>query len=172
MSYHYDSLMAYLTKELKEMGNDLTMHAYVAIIRTAYQMLYSINTNFKRYGLNQTTITILHYLIISGGTLTPTQLSIKTGRSKQTITPAIDNLAKKGLIKRDEIEGDRRIRAVSITEDGLKLVHETWSKSRDMYFNFMSSLDDNSLEKITADMKTIKKNIDRQMNVSKKKVKI
>ncbi len=169
MTHDSDNVMSRLRAGLLKMGDDLRMHAYLSIMRTADEMLYHINKNAAKYGLNQTTIAILYYLIMSGGTLTPTELSIKTGRTKQTITPAIDNLEKKGYIKRDEIGEDRRTRSVSITENGLKLVDATFNKNRDMYFKLMSSLENDSLKQISLDMKLIRKNIHRQTKLSKKR---
>jgi MarR family transcriptional regulator, 2-MHQ and catechol-resistance regulon repressor len=59
--------------------------------------------------------------------LTCSQLSAQTLVTKGTLTGVLDRLAKKGLIRRDAVEGDRRFTKIRLTEKGNRLFQTTFA---------------------------------------------
>jgi DNA-binding MarR family transcriptional regulator len=56
--------------------------------------------------------------------MTPTKLSERVFRSKHAVTRIVDKLEKLGFVKRGNIVTDRRVRKVSITNEGLSFIKE------------------------------------------------
>jgi DNA-binding MarR family transcriptional regulator len=54
--------------------------------------------------------------------LTQTALSRASGRDKSTLTPALDDLERRGLIERRRARGDRRVHALYLTAAGRRLL--------------------------------------------------
>lgn len=50
--------------------------------------------------------------------ISQTALSRANGRDKSTLTPALDDLERRGLIRRERLASDRRSYALSLTESG------------------------------------------------------
>ena len=56
--------------------------------------------------------------------LTQTALSRASGRDKSTLTPALDDLERRGLVERRRSPKDRRVRALCLTGGGRSLLRE------------------------------------------------
>jgi DNA-binding MarR family transcriptional regulator len=56
--------------------------------------------------------------------LTQTALSRASGRDKSTLTPALDDLERRGLIERRRAPTDRRVHALHLTDGGRALLRE------------------------------------------------
>src|SRR5207244_614632 len=56
--------------------------------------------------------------------LTQTALSRASGRDKSTLTPALDDLERRGLVERRRSPKDRRVRALYLTGGGRSLLRE------------------------------------------------
>lgn len=65
---------------------------------------------------------IMNYLVDSGGTAAPCQLSDAMHASSARIAAALNSLQRKGLIVRHVDTSDHRRRLVTITEDGRQVV--------------------------------------------------
>ena len=59
--------------------------------------------------------------------MTCSELSSKTLVTKGTLTGVLDRLAAKGLIRRDEVKGDRRYTHIRLTDKGNALFQETFA---------------------------------------------
>jgi DNA-binding MarR family transcriptional regulator len=70
----------------------------------------------------------MSFLIVKGGSLSPSQLSQLLFRSKNSITKVVDSLEKDGLIIRTRVNKDRRTIRIKITLTGLEFVKQTLLK--------------------------------------------
>jgi len=59
--------------------------------------------------------------------MTCSELSTQTLVTKGTLTGVLDRLAKKGLIRRETVEGDRRFTKISLTDKGNALFQTTFA---------------------------------------------
>src|SRR5512136_874685 len=108
--------MKALAKDIRNEGEDLTIKTLISILRAADMINMVVDLATKQYGINQTMLSILYTLTTHDGVMTPTDLSKKVFRTKQAITLAVDGLDAAGLVKREPIGTDRRIRRIRTTE--------------------------------------------------------
>ncbi len=90
----------------------------------------------------------MYYLVRSGGSLTPTQLSEAMFRSKHSVTKIMDNLEKEDFIVRDFSSHDRRVTVIQVTEAGLEYVKKNQHKGENRAKQVMDCLNE-------ADQKTL-----------------
>jgi len=61
--------------------------------------------------------------------LTQTALGRASGRDKSTLTPALDDLVKRGLVRRERMVNDRRSHTLHLTEAGEALLAELTARA-------------------------------------------
>lgn len=112
-----------LSKSLKDQHNNINIYNFLSFMDMADIVFKYLEQEYhKKIGLDRTKIQILDLLLVKGGTLTPSLLSLGVNRTRITITTALDNLEKQGLIKSSRVKKDRRLRMVTITEKGLEIL--------------------------------------------------
>ena len=91
--------------------------------------------------------------------MTPTGLSGRALRSKHAITRAIDSLEQQGLVRREGIGEDRRVRKVAITAKGLDVVKKTMADRRELGLRAMSCLGKEETQTFSATLKRLRKHM-------------
>jgi DNA-binding MarR family transcriptional regulator len=114
-----------MADEIREQAAQLRVMTLLSFIYTAEVVSRYIDIELARYPIGRTGFSVLHNLVLHGGTMMPTELSKRIFRSKHAITRVVDRLEKLGFVKRDDIGSDRRVRKVSLTKAGLTFVKET-----------------------------------------------
>jgi DNA-binding MarR family transcriptional regulator len=114
-----------MADEIREQAAQLRVMTFLSFLYTAEVVSRYLDMELAKYPIGQTGFSVLHNLILHGGTMTPTDLSKRTFRSKHAITRIVDRLEKYGYVKRDDIGSDRRVRKVSLTKAGLTFVKES-----------------------------------------------
>ena len=104
-------------------------------------------------------MSILHILIVRGGTLTPTELSRRITRSKHATTRAVDSLEMLGLTRSTRTRRDRRLRRVTITEEGLDLVERTMSLRHKIGSQAMQCLNQEEAEAFQTILRRFRKHV-------------
>jgi DNA-binding MarR family transcriptional regulator len=77
----------------------------------------AFETVLKPLGLTVTRYRILAAVVVSGG-CTMTDLAVLIGYDRTTLARAVGQLVDAGLVRRSEIEGDRRFTKVQATDQG------------------------------------------------------
>src|ERR1039457_6519214 len=114
-----------VTSRLIDQHDDINVYNFHSFINLAEITFKYLEQEFDgTIGLDRTKIQILNLLIVKGGTLTPSQLSLSVNRKKITITSALNSLEKQGLIKSSIEKKDRRLRLVTITGKGLDVIEK------------------------------------------------
>jgi len=113
-----------MADEIREQAAQLRVLTLLSFVYTADVVNRYLDIEVARYPVSRTGFSILHNLVLHGGTMTPTNLSKRVFRSKHAVTRVVDKLEKLGFVKRDGIGSDRRVRKVSITNEGLAFVKE------------------------------------------------
>jgi MarR family transcriptional repressor of emrRAB len=113
-----------IAEEIREQAAQLRVLTFLSFIYTAEVVNRYMDIELARYPIGRTGFSVLHNLILHGGTMTPTDLSKRIFRSKHAITRVVDRLEKLNFVKRDDIGSDRRVRKVSITKNGLTFIRE------------------------------------------------
>lgn len=106
------------------MLNHMTVRAlkgFVALQRAADSVEAATQAEIAKAGLTQSQFGVLEALLHLGP-LCAAELSKKILRSKGNLTLVVVNLERDGLVRRDRDAEDARIRTVTLTEKGRRLV--------------------------------------------------
>lgn len=97
------------------------LNAYVKLMRASESMTARIHSHLTDAGLTITQFGVMEVLS-SLGPLNQREIARKILKSSGNITLVIDNLEKRGLVKRERSKEDRRYYAVDLTAAGRKLI--------------------------------------------------
>ena len=142
---------------IREQAEQLRVLTFLSFIYTADVINRYLDIELARYPVGRTGFSVLHNLVLHGGTMTPTKLSERIFRSKHAITRVVDNLEKLGFVKRGNIGSDRRVRKVSITKEGLAFVKESQAAGQQRVGHvLLHPLDQKQTETLRTMMKQIR----------------
>jgi len=108
----------------KHRGNDTERHAldaYIKLSRATAAVDARINRPLAQFGLTTSQFGVLE-AVWHLGPLSHGDISRKLLKSSGNVTTVIDNLAKRGLVRREGDERDRRVSRVALTEAGRSLL--------------------------------------------------
>ena len=102
-------------------GEVRALNAYEKLMRASQSMTARIHRHLTDAGLTVTQFGVLEALY-SLGPLNQREIARKILKSSGNITLVIDNLEKRGLVKRERSKEDRRYYAVDLTAAGRKMI--------------------------------------------------
>ncbi len=114
-----------MADEIREQAAQLRVLTFLSFVYTAEVVSRYLDIELAVYPIGRTGFSVLHNLVLHGGTMTPTNLSERIFRSKHAVTRVVDKLEKLGFVQRAAIGRDRRVRKVSITKEGLAFVKDS-----------------------------------------------
>lgn len=146
-----------MADEIREQAAQLRILTFLSFIYTADVINRYLDIELARYPVGRTGFSVLHNLVLHGGTMTPTILSERIFRSKHAVTRVVDKLEKLGFVKRGNISTDRRVRKVSITIEGLAFVKESqYAGQQRVGHVLLQTLDQKQIETLRIMMKEIR----------------
>ena len=157
MSKVSDHELQSMADEIREQAAQLRILTFLSFIYTADVVNRYLDIELARYPVGRTGFSVLHSLVLHGGTMTPTKLSDRIFRSKHAVTRVVDKLEKLGFVKRGNIGSDRRVRKVSITKEGLAFVKESQAAGQQRVGHILlHPLDQKQIETLRTNMKQIR----------------
>jgi DNA-binding MarR family transcriptional regulator len=130
-----------IAQNLISQHNDINIYNFLSFLSTAEMVFQYLDQEFhQKIGMDRTKMQVLDLLVLKGGTMTPSQLSRSVNRKKITLTTALDNLEKQGLIKSAKVKKDRRLRLVTITDKGLDVVNSALPLRQEIFAKSMQCL--------------------------------
>jgi DNA-binding MarR family transcriptional regulator len=115
---------------------------------------------FSQYSpLNRTGFHMLQILISAGGSMIQTELSKRVYRSRYTITKTVDMLEENGWVERQPVEGDRRVKNVTITTKGLDLIKNSMDGMLEMSQLAVSCLDERERRELRSINKKLREHV-------------
>ncbi|WP_430612659.1 MarR family winged helix-turn-helix transcriptional regulator [Enterococcus sp. DIV0876] len=102
---------------------EAALSAYIGLLRTANQLEQMAKKDVRCYGLNITEFSVME-LLYHRGTQATQAIKEKILIASSSTTYVIDQLEKKGYVKRQQSDQDQRISLVSLTEPGRKLIED------------------------------------------------
>lgn len=127
----------------------LALDTYIKLSRAANVTELRINRHLSDYGLTLSQFGVLEALYHLGP-LHQHQLGEKILKSSGNMTLVIDNLCKRGLVKRERSENDRRYIAIHLTEEGSSLIDELFPNHVEKVVTAFSSLSESEQEQLAA----------------------
>lgn len=115
------------------------LNAYVKLMRAAESVSLRMHGHLAHAGVTVSQFGVLealHHL----GPLSQADIAKKILKSSGNITMVIDNLEKRGLVKRERDPDDRRSYAVRLTASGKKMIGEIFPRHAEQIIQGMSVL--------------------------------
>ena len=154
-----DSLES-LAEGIRTLAQQMRVSAFLSLIYTADVVNRYLDIQLTSLPASRTGFSVLHNLILRGGSMTPTEISQRIFRSRHAVTKTIDTLEKQGLVRRKPIEEDRRIRRVSITKKGVELVKERSAEGQErMSRAIFNPLEEKQIEEFDRMLRQIRKHL-------------
>lgn len=101
---------------------DLYHETVLSIVRTA-SLLSSVGAElFRQFDLTEAQFNVLLVLKFRDRDLTQTDLGKRLVVTRASVTSVLDHLEQKGLVRRNDVAGNRRIHHVTLTPQGEELV--------------------------------------------------
>lgn len=111
-------------KNYRESKKELrALRTFVKLMRAAETLTARIHRHLSSAGLTLSQFAVLEALYHLGP-LSQREIGKKILRSSGNITMVIDNLEKRGLVRRERNEVDRRFFIVHLTDSGYNLIHK------------------------------------------------
>jgi MarR family transcriptional regulator, 2-MHQ and catechol-resistance regulon repressor len=108
--------------ELEQPIQDIKHELVLNIVRTATVMAIKGEALFRRFDLTEAQFNVLFALKYKNSEWTQSDLGKRLVVTRASITSVLDKLEGKGLVKRNEVPGNRRIYHVSLTRKGQALI--------------------------------------------------
>lgn len=135
----------------------------MAILRSADVLSRYLEIELAKYGSSPIRFAVMNALFVHGGTMTPTDISKWTFRTKHTITSMLKVLEKAELIRREANKSDRRSVDIVITEKGWNASDRMIPVAEHMSRKALKCFDDNQLEILENLLKELRKSLFKQM---------
>lgn len=133
-------MLIYMRKDYTENKNTLrALKTYVKLMRAAETVTARIHRQLDSVGLTLSQFAVLEALYHLGP-LSQREIGKKILRSSGNITMVIDNLEKRGLVRRKRSETDRRYFFVHLTHEGHAFISKTFPPHADVIAKELSVL--------------------------------
>jgi|GEM_PF-844516 len=127
-----------IDSKLQKQNLEIDIYLWVLLQRARSVATRVRNLELAQFGLNIEQMSILHSLLINGGSASVNEIAKNVVRQKNSVTTLIDRMSRAGLVKKERLKGEKKFR-ISLTSKGLDLLNIVPKKSIGMLFaNFMS----------------------------------
>lgn len=121
------------------------LNTYTKLMRAAESVTGRVNRSMAEFGLTISQFGVLEALYHKGP-LCQRDIAVKILKSTGNITLVIDNLEKRGLVRRERDSADRRYLTVHLTDEGTALIAEAFARVEEAIFAEMAALADEEQE--------------------------
>lgn len=136
------------------MNENVSLKAFVVLMKASKSMEERIKRDIKRYGVSTTEFTILEALYHKGQ-LTVQQICDAVLINSGSMTYVIDKLQKRGLLKRSPCEQDRRVVQVQITDEGKQVMDEIFPQHQAVIEEIFADIGPEDRQKLVDLLKTV-----------------
>ena len=130
------------------------LKAYIGLLRTASRLEQVAKKDVRCYGLNITEFSVLE-LLYHKGTHTTQAIKEKILIASSSTTYVVDQLVKKGCVRREPSQEDLRVTYVSITEAGRALMEKIFPSHAQKIAASFSELSSEELQQLKTILRKI-----------------
>ena len=132
-----------------------------SIMRAAREIRRSFDTVFSDFGLNLSGAALLA-LIVEHGPLSQTKLGSSLQMGRASAGALVDDLEKRGIVRRQASPSDKRVWLVELTDEGLELANQIEQRHRKVRENYPKVAIEKDLSKMTVNLDLITDNLQKQ----------
>ena len=122
-----------------DMATYLPLNTYTKLMRAAESVTVRVNRSLTAFNLTISQFGVLEALYHKGP-LCQRDIAAKILKSTGNITLVIDNLEKRGLVRRERASDDRRYLTVHLTDEGTAVIAEAFGRVEAAIVADMSTL--------------------------------
>ncbi|MFB8636994.1 MarR family winged helix-turn-helix transcriptional regulator [Enterococcus casseliflavus] len=130
------------------------LKAYIGLLRTASRLEQVAKKDVRCYGLNITEFSVLE-LLYHKGTHTTQAIKEKILIASSSTTYVVDQLVKKGCVRRESSQEDQRVTYVRITEAGRALMEKIFPSHAQKIAASFSELSSEELQQLKTILRKI-----------------
>ena len=126
-----------------------------ALHGTARAWRLAVDRRLKHLGLSQASWMAIAFVAKEQAPLSQTRLASRVGVEDPTMVATIDRLVKAGYILRTPSETDRRVKLVSLTEQGRQVYQSVWQEASAVRLELLGGADPAVLRVATEFLETM-----------------
>lgn len=134
-------------KPMQEVGGASAVEAYLRLTLAAETVLGQVQKTLRQYGLTPSQLAILE-LLVRRGPMHHRQIGQWVSRSSGNVTTVVDNLERRGLVRRERSRRDRRCVTVHLTADGRNIAEKILPTYMKEVGRAMGALDEGKQEEL------------------------
>lgn len=142
---------------------DLRHEAVLSIVRTANLLSAKAAQLFRGFDLTEAQFNVLFALKFSGDDITQAELGKRLVVTRASITSVLDKLEGKGLVRRIDVPGNRRIHHVGLTDAGAELVGQVEPLYREEVHAALKDLADSDCNNMIQLLESTRKQVQQMM---------
>lgn len=135
---------------------DVRHETVLNIVRTANVLSLKGAALFRHYDLTEAQFNVLFALKFKESNWTQSDLGKRLVVTRASVTSVLDKLEEKGLVSRQDVEGNRRIYHVDLTPEGRKLLEDVEPLYRQDIYTVLASFDEKACRKLIKDLEEIR----------------
>lgn len=116
------------------------LNAFINFMRASLSVNSRLHKHYLEYGLTESRFGVLSTLYFNPAPLSQKEIASRLLTTAGNMTMVIDNLEKRGLIKRIPDSDDRRRINIELTKEGKKLIEDIFPRHVKAIVNEFSSL--------------------------------
>lgn len=134
------------------------------LLRTGSDLLSAFETNLSRYNMSQSrfiVLLLLKRIQLHGESngINPSRLAEQAGVSRATMTGLLDGLEREGLIARQQLNGDRRMFSIQMTQKGQEALEKIFPDYYTRIAGLMHNLTEDERDKLVSLLKKVNEGI-------------
>jgi len=137
------------TKHRRTVAEKRTLDTYIKLRRAVNALSLRESREIRKAGLTESRFGVLEALLHLGP-LCQRELAGKVLKSAGNMTTVVDNLERRGLVKRCREDDDRRFVTVHLTESGERLIREVFPRVAEVLVDAFSALSASDQDQLAA----------------------
>lgn len=142
--------------ELEQPIQDVRHEAVLNIVRTATVLSLKGAALFRRFGLTEAQFNVLFALKYKTRHWTQSDLGKRLVVTRASVTSVLDKLEAKGLVKRSDVQGNRRIYHVDLTRKGREVVEQVEPVYRHDIHHVLTTFDEAACRQLISYLERIR----------------
>jgi len=129
-------------------------HAWLVMLKAWQSIARYLRPTMSAEGLGESDFRVLEVLLHKGS-MPVNAIGPKVDLNPGSVSVAVDRLYKKGLVSREECSSDRRVRTVSLTEEGRHVFHPLFRRHAALIKGVFQDVSPEEIEQLEIVLKKI-----------------
>jgi MarR family 2-MHQ and catechol resistance regulon transcriptional repressor len=129
-------------------------HAWLVMLKAWQSIARYLRPTMSAEGLGESDFRVLEVLLHKGS-MPVNAIGPKVDLNPGSVSVAVDRLYRKGLVSREECSSDRRVRTVSLTEEGKRVFHPLFRRHAALIKGVFQDVSPEEIEQLETVLKKI-----------------